>query len=206
MPEQRGTGQIGRWMDFCEAAACRNAPGPRYYLGDWDEGTDCSEHIFQTRPDFILRARNTTSVITDTKWKRLGIDPFGSEERRCPGGYLPEDGLCSHLAMPSSHVALSRPAPPRPAGLSDGGCEMWIIAQIDISAQQQKAGSGWLSYLAPWESAMQFRSVVPLCRQVRQDGLSLIGAIDSMDLHLAFVRLTLPWYHACAKVEGRGVS
>jgi 5-methylcytosine-specific restriction enzyme subunit McrC len=51
--------------------------GLRYCLGDWRDDEDCRAHLFQTKPDIILRDQNgVTRAIVDTKWKKLSDDPL----------------------------------------------------------------------------------------------------------------------------------
>lgn len=49
--------------------------GLRYCLGEWRHEEDCRAHLFQTKPDIILRDQNgLIRFIIDTKWKKLSND------------------------------------------------------------------------------------------------------------------------------------
>lgn len=48
----------------------------RHCLGDWHEEAPCEGHVFQTRPDLLLRRGGKVIAVIDTKWKRLSADPL----------------------------------------------------------------------------------------------------------------------------------
>ena len=50
--------------------------GLRHCLGDWHATAPCEGHVFQTRPDLLLRRGGKVIAVIDTKWKRLSADPL----------------------------------------------------------------------------------------------------------------------------------
>lgn len=50
--------------------------GLKHCLGEWREDEPCEGHVFQTRPDLLLRRSGRVIAVIDTKWKRLAADPL----------------------------------------------------------------------------------------------------------------------------------
>jgi len=50
--------------------------GLKHCLGDWREHDPCDGHLFQTRPDLLLRRGGKVIAVIDAKWKRLAADPL----------------------------------------------------------------------------------------------------------------------------------
>jgi 5-methylcytosine-specific restriction enzyme subunit McrC len=114
--------------------------GMRYCLGEWHEDEVCRAHLFQTKPDIILREQGgITRAILDTKWKKLSDDPL---DRRHGVGQSDVyqmmayariykcDGLMLLYPSLPGHGSAVR----RVFGIGEGR-ERLIVATIDVASQ-----------------------------------------------------------------------
>ena len=116
--------------------------GLKYCLGEWREGEACEGHLFQTRPDIVLRRDRQIVAIIDTKWKAIS-EPFEGK-----GGVGQADvyQLMAYARIyECDHLMLLYPTTPGSAGGErqsfgmTAGMERLRIAQVDIAASREKA-------------------------------------------------------------------
>lgn len=129
--------------------------GLRYCLGDWDREEDCTGHVFQTRPDLILRKHGETLAIIDTKWKCLSSDPL-DRKRGVSQGDVYQMMAYARLYRCDRLMLLYPAAPGTNNGIIrrfgiDGGREMLTIAQIDVSVSVSQSRSNLAKMLGQIE-------------------------------------------------------
>ncbi len=114
--------------------------GLKYCLGEWREGESCEGHLFQTRPDILLRRGGEIVSIIDTKWKAIS-KPFEGK-----GGVSQADvyQLMAYARIyECSDLMLLYPSAPGDVGgerQSFGmtrGAERLRIAQVDIAGRRE---------------------------------------------------------------------
>lgn len=115
--------------------------GLRYCLGEWREDKACEGHLFQTRPDILLRRAGEIVTIIDTKWKAIS-EPFEGK-----GGVSQADvyQLMAYARIyECSDLMLLYPSAPGGLGgerKSFGmtrGAERLRIAQVDIAENREQ--------------------------------------------------------------------
>lgn len=112
--------------------------GLRHCLGEWQIREDCIGHIFQTRPDIILRKREETLAIIDTKWKSRCSAPLDRKKGVAQADVY--QMMAYARLYRCDRLALLYPASPgTTSGIVgrfgiDGGRELLTISEIDISA------------------------------------------------------------------------
>lgn len=124
--------------------------GLRYCLGDWRGDEDCTGHLFQTRPDILLRRDGEVVAIVDTKWKSLSGDPL---DRRKGVGQADVYQMMAYARLyRCDRLMLLYPARPGSGGAvvrefgMDGGRELLVLGQVDMSGSLDDARTG-LSWL-----------------------------------------------------------
>ena len=114
--------------------------GLKYCLGEWGEGEECQGHLFQTRPDILLRRNGKIIAIIDTKWKAIS-EPFEGK-----GGVSQADVYqlmayariyeCDHLMLLYPTVPGSAGGERKSFGMT-GGKERLRISQVDIATSRE---------------------------------------------------------------------
>ena len=113
--------------------------GLKYCLGDWQAEAPCEAHLFQTRPDILLRRAGKIVAVIDTKWKAVA-EPFEGK-----GGISQADvyQLMAYARVyDCSELMLLYPSTPggqvgvrRIFGMA-GGWEQLSIAMVDLGADR----------------------------------------------------------------------
>ncbi len=115
--------------------------GLRHCLGDWREEAACEGHVFQTRPDLLLRRGGRVIAVIDTKWKHLSADPLYRKHGVSQADVYQMMAYarlyeCERLMLlyPSAPGADSREV--RRFGVH-GGREMIALGRVDIGASTE---------------------------------------------------------------------
>jgi 5-methylcytosine-specific restriction enzyme subunit McrC len=115
--------------------------GHRACLGAFSGKHLESGDVFRTRPDIILRRRDQTLAIIDTKWKKLSEDPL---DRKHGVSQADVYQLMAYARLyPAPELMLLYPEKPgqscgerKPFGIA-GGSERLSIATIDVSLEER---------------------------------------------------------------------
>lgn len=132
--------------------------GLRHCLGDWHEDEDCRAHLFQTKPDIILRDQSgITHAIIDTKWKKLSDDPLDRKHGVSQSDVYQMMAYarlynCQRLMLVYPTVPGQPSAVRRVFGISKGR-ERLTVAAFDLAGQsrtnpRQSSGLGFAEVLA----------------------------------------------------------
>lgn len=111
--------------------------GLRHCLGEWRDEEECRGHLFQTKPDIILRQNGRVLAVIDTKWKSLAANPLDRKNGVAQADIY--QMMAYARLYRCDRLMLLYPAAPgqadgivRQFGI-DGGNELLALAKLDVS-------------------------------------------------------------------------